>query len=582
MKKLLFVATIVFVALTGCKKDPIVDKPTTPTTQPEQKTLPTLTTAAATSISATSATLGGNISNAGTPAYTERGVCWSTSQNPTTAGSKQLISGSGTGDFSTTVQGLTASTTYYVRAYAINTEGTAYGSEVFFTTSAETPPPASFPEFQSLQFFDGLWFRYDWEYSATSSGTKKGSITVRLQAAGMVNINGASVQEYTRTDEFTGDEYPYDWRETTRMAMHNGTIWFTDVNPPYAAFNSMTGEAGNTGFTGHMSSGSVRAEDIDNPLNPFYSGKGAAIAYSFYKPSCETIAGVQICDNYSVTISEMEYYHPLVGFCGYTYDNTGIFSNWPPSTVKTNMKLWLSSSNIFSIVPCTGNLPAVPTNLTATGLSGSQIFLAWTDNADNESGYIVERSPDGGYDWTEVAALEADAVYWVDTDVVPLTTYYYRVRAKNDCGYSDYSNTASDATLDASAEKAPILWGPTTTSHYFTLYCSYDWPEPHSSTYDRFYLEASNESPSSGYEYIEWAYGYEKSSFDLQVDIYAAEAGEINYIRVYAYRNDSGTNSPYSNVWAITYYPESYGSNAHSGGAKAAKLSIKPVSAKRE
>jgi len=99
--------------------------------------LPVLTTQQATDISTTSATLGGNISNAGTPAYTERGVCYSTSQNPTTSNSKKTVSGSGTGSYTTSVTGLSANTTYYVRAYAINSAGTAYGDQVSFTTSSQ-------------------------------------------------------------------------------------------------------------------------------------------------------------------------------------------------------------------------------------------------------------------------------------------------------------------------------------------------------------------------------------------------------------------------------------------------------------
>ena len=98
--------------------------------------MPVLTTAAAINITATTATLGGNITNAGTPAYTERGVCYSTSQNPTTANNKTPVTGSGTGSFIANVSGLAANTTYYVRAYAINSAGTAYGAaQVSFTTN---------------------------------------------------------------------------------------------------------------------------------------------------------------------------------------------------------------------------------------------------------------------------------------------------------------------------------------------------------------------------------------------------------------------------------------------------------------
>jgi len=83
----------------------------------------------------TTATSGGNITNNGGPPITQRGVVWSTTPNPTTA-NNNTIDGSGTGSFSSTLTGLTANTTYYVRAYATNSAGTAYGNEVSFTTTA--------------------------------------------------------------------------------------------------------------------------------------------------------------------------------------------------------------------------------------------------------------------------------------------------------------------------------------------------------------------------------------------------------------------------------------------------------------
>lgn len=98
-----------------------------------QLLLPTVTTADATTIAATTVVLGGNVTNDGNATVTERGVCYSTSQNPTTGNTKLAI-GSGTGVFSNTITGLTPNTTYYARAYAINSKGTAYGSQVTFKT----------------------------------------------------------------------------------------------------------------------------------------------------------------------------------------------------------------------------------------------------------------------------------------------------------------------------------------------------------------------------------------------------------------------------------------------------------------
>ena len=94
---------------------------------------PTVTTSAPTGVTSYSATCGGNVTSDGGATVTQRGVCYSTSQNPTTS-SQTVSSGSGTGSFSCNLSGLTANTTYYVRAYAVNSAGTAYGSQQSFTT----------------------------------------------------------------------------------------------------------------------------------------------------------------------------------------------------------------------------------------------------------------------------------------------------------------------------------------------------------------------------------------------------------------------------------------------------------------
>lgn len=95
---------------------------------------PSITTTAVTSITATTATSGGNVTSIGGSNVSAKGVCWSTSPNPTTANSK-TTDGSGLGTFTSSITSLNASTTYYLRAYATNSSGTAYGEEISFTTS---------------------------------------------------------------------------------------------------------------------------------------------------------------------------------------------------------------------------------------------------------------------------------------------------------------------------------------------------------------------------------------------------------------------------------------------------------------
>ena len=124
---LIFSSVILFFTLFtfSCKKE-------------DPKILPVLTTAEVSDISSDSAISGGEISSDGGAAVTSRGICWSTSPNPVITGDK-VTRGSGTGSFTASLSGLLPGTTYYVRAWATNSVGTAYGNQVTFSVPAVMP-----------------------------------------------------------------------------------------------------------------------------------------------------------------------------------------------------------------------------------------------------------------------------------------------------------------------------------------------------------------------------------------------------------------------------------------------------------
>ncbi|GAI00348.1 unnamed protein product, partial [marine sediment metagenome] len=93
--------------------------------------------------------------------------------------------------------------------------------------------------------------------------------------------------------------------------------------------------------------------------------------------------------------------------------------------------------------------PDAPSNLIATAVSSSQIDLAWTDNSDDETGFKIERSPDGTT-YAEIGQVAADVTTYESTGLDPETEYFYRVRASNAGGDSTYSNVDS-ATTQAGA-----------------------------------------------------------------------------------------------------------------------------------
>jgi hypothetical protein len=92
--------------------------------------------------------------------------------------------------------------------------------------------------------------------------------------------------------------------------------------------------------------------------------------------------------------------------------------------------------------------PAAPSGLAATALSGTEIRLNWSDNAANETGFQIDRSPNGTTGWTQVGTAGANATTFTNTGLTASTTYFYRVRAVNAGGPSANSNVA-DATTTA-------------------------------------------------------------------------------------------------------------------------------------
>jgi len=97
-----------------------------------------LTISAASTVTTTTANVNVTITNGGSSDITAKGICWSTSTNPTIALNTKTIDGTGTSAFNSVLNSLAPGTTYYVRAYATNSAGTVYSLEITFTTAALT------------------------------------------------------------------------------------------------------------------------------------------------------------------------------------------------------------------------------------------------------------------------------------------------------------------------------------------------------------------------------------------------------------------------------------------------------------
>ena len=122
-------------------------------------TIPQLTTSVISLLTASSAQSGGNISSDGGTAVTQRGVCWDINPNPTVSLNSKTLDGGGPGSFTSSITGLIPSTTYYVRAYATNSVGTAYGNQVIFNTVNDVINDVDGNLYQVISIGNQVWMK---------------------------------------------------------------------------------------------------------------------------------------------------------------------------------------------------------------------------------------------------------------------------------------------------------------------------------------------------------------------------------------------------------------------------------------
>jgi N-acetylneuraminic acid mutarotase len=172
---------------------------------------PVLTTEYVSKATQTSAVSGGNVTDDGGAEVNARGICWGTTHNPTTSSTK-TSDGTGTGTFTSNMTGLTANTTYYVRAYATNSEGTGYGDEVTFSTSPISLATLSTTAISSI---------------TTTSAISGGEIN--SDGGGAITASGicwGTSQNPTITDNKTIDEWVTGSFTSNLAGLNPGTTYF--------------------------------------------------------------------------------------------------------------------------------------------------------------------------------------------------------------------------------------------------------------------------------------------------------------------------------------------------------------------
>ncbi len=375
-------------------------------------TTPTVTTSLVTDITSNSATCGGNVTAYGGRNVTARGICWNTAPNPSVDNSK-VQSGSGLGVFTAAMTGLSYDTTYYVRAWATNDSGTAYGSQVQFTTGTILSSPAD--------GVSGVANPPTFQWSAVSGATSY-QLQVSLSpdfSSTVIDQSGITSTSYTPSSSLSNNTY--HWRIRASNAGGTGnwtTAWSFTISPP--GVPTLISPA--NGATG-----------VANPPTFQWSAVTGAMSYQLQ---------VSLVSDFSSTI----------------VDQNGITStSYTPSALSNNTYYWrLRASNAggtgnwttgwsFTISP-----PGVPTLILpangATGVANPPTFQ-WSA-VTGATGYQLQVSTSSGFGTTVIDQSGITATSYTSTSSLASgTQYYWRLRATNASGMGDWSSTWSFTTI---------------------------------------------------------------------------------------------------------------------------------------
>jgi predicted phage tail protein len=397
----------------------------------EIKRITKVSTGSVSDITASSAIVQGNIIEQGEGGVKKHGHCWSLSQNPTINNDKTELGAVNTsGTFSSDLDGLSAGTKYYVRAYASDIDGTSYGDEISFIT-LNIPVPeaptnlAADPESSTqitLSWTDNSDNEVGFKIERSSNGNTDWAeiAIVDMNVTNFLNINlTPSTTYYYRVRAFNAGGNS-GFTNTTNATTTSG------VNEPAVPTN-LNAEA--------ISSTQIYLSWTDNSNNE----EGFMIERSLngtadWSEIASVGAGITNFENINLTPSTTYYYRVRA----YNAIGNSGFSNTVNATTHGDMPI-----------------PIAPTDLYADAVSNSEIFLSWTDNSDNEAGFKIERAG-ASMNWREIAIAGVDTPYFLNAELTASVTYYYRIRAFNDGGNSDYTNTAFATTLsEVSIPAAP-------------------------------------------------------------------------------------------------------------------------------
>jgi len=313
--------------------------------------------------------------------------------------------------------GLTANTAYSYRVLAYNAGGNSVYSNIAGATTLPNPPAA--PSNLAATTASNSRIDLAWKDNAN---TELGFIIERKTGAGVYSVIdsiGANVTSYSSTGLAGNKLYFYQVRAYNaggHSAYSNEANAMTLLDPP-AAPSNLTANA--------LSSDQIDLAWTDNANNE----EGFKIEIKIASSGAYTEIAV-------------------VGAEATTYSSTGFESNTQYFfRVRAYNSGGPSAYSNEASVTTLPDLPTAPSTLAAATVSNTQIDLTWTDNANNETGFKIERKLNSAVTYSQIATAGANVTSYASTGLNPNTAYSYRVRAFNTTGNSSYSNVSSATTL---------------------------------------------------------------------------------------------------------------------------------------
>lgn len=427
--------------------------PTANATTQSGATPPVLTTSAASSVTAASATLNGEITSDGGGAVTARGFVYSSSDPTPTLGEGGVTdqsSGTGTGTFNASVSSLSPNTIYYYQAYATNSSGTSYGGVISFTTPKAEP--AAQPT--SLVFSSVTSTSFSTAFT-DASGSPDGYIVVRSTTASL-SADPVDGTAYTAGNSLGGGTVVSVGTTISGIAnssLTEGTTYYTFV----FAFNN-SGATIDYLTTSPLSNSVITISSVPNaPSFSAVTNTTATVSWSAVTGASDYRLDLSTVSNFTSFVSG---YNDLT-VSGTSQAITGLTPN--TNYFARVRAVNASGTSASSTNGSSATLHNAPTVGNGSGATTSAITANWTAPTGGGSitfTYTVELSTNALDFSSPVATQNSIASATLSNTFSGLsqgTTYYYRIRAVNASGASDWSSVSTGYSTLASTISLSVL-----------------------------------------------------------------------------------------------------------------------------